>query len=697
MKNGFIFMLIFCVMSSCHRPVDSREQISLNGEWEIAKTDTFAVFPSEYTSKVPVPGLVDLAVPAVDTSRLYNTGVYWYKTNFSVNRDYPEIVHLKIGKVKYHARVYLNNHLVGEQVYCFTPAIFDLRKYLNPPGKNNELLIGVGTFNNMPDTVIWGQDFEKLTYIPGIYDDVSLILSGYPFIRNIQTVPMVDEKKVRIVADIDDAGKNGNIRLSYIIKALKSGKTVAEGNVTSTDFTVPIPGCQLWTPETPFLYELKLSTGADEKTVRFGMRTFSFDSETGRALLNGKTYFMRGTNVCIFRFFEDPDRGLLPWNKDWVVRLYQRFKDMHWNSIRYCIGLPPEHWYDIADSLGFLIQNEYPVWTSSKYEKIYPGVTSGRLANEYRAWVSEQWNHPCVAIWDAQNESVTKITGEAIGKVRKMDLSNRPWENGWSAPQSKDDPVESHPYLFLKYRNGEVPTEKGPLSDLLSSFQIPGNDANSHDPSSDGKRYPNPLIINEYAWLWLNRDGSITTLTDKVYDVAFGKNLSKEQRNCLYARHLGMLTEYWRAHRFCAGVLHFCGLGYSRPLEPRGQTSDHFIDIKKLVYEPQFVKYVKPAFAPVALMVNFWEKSICSGLKTGIEVYAINDLDTIWKGNLNLIIYKEGKVISSQTKELEINALGRVITTFPVKMPAEKGKYRLEAGIDYKGEAVKSIREFSVE
>jgi hypothetical protein len=42
------------------------------------------------------------------------------------------------------------------------------------------------------------------------------------------------------------------------------------------------------------------------------MRSFRFDPETKRAMLNGKPYFMRGTNVCIYRFFEDDARGAAP-------------------------------------------------------------------------------------------------------------------------------------------------------------------------------------------------------------------------------------------------------------------------------------------------------------------------------------------------------------------------------------------------
>ena len=79
-------------------------------------------------------------------------------------------------------------------------------------------------------------------------------------------------------------------------------------------------------------------------------------------MLNGRPYFLRGTNFCIFRFFDYAARGDRPWREEWVQRLHQVFRGMNWNSARYCIGFPPEQWYEIADELGFLIQDEFPIW-----------------------------------------------------------------------------------------------------------------------------------------------------------------------------------------------------------------------------------------------------------------------------------------------------------------------------------------------
>ncbi len=139
-----------------------------------------------------------------------------------------------------------------------------------------------------------------------------------------------------------------------------------------------------------------------------------------------------------------------------------------------------------------------------------------------------------------------------------------------------------------------------------------------------------PIIINEYAWLWLNRDGSTTCLTGPVYEKLLGPNSTAEQRRVLYAKLLAAKTEFWRGHRECAGVLHFCGLGYSRagdkPRPEGGATSDHFIDLEKLTFEPNFEKYVRDAFAPLGLMLDYWGQDLPAGKEQEIKVTIINDL-----------------------------------------------------------------------
>jgi beta-galactosidase/beta-glucuronidase len=258
-----------------------------------------------------------------------------------------------------------------------------------------------------------------------------LALSGTPRVVNVQAVPELEGKSVRVVAEIEGVGAQPDSRVVCRVREAVSGKLAGEvetplptgQKVRKIDVRVPIRDCRFWSPESPFLYELEVSTGADALPTRFGMRSFRLDAKTGRAVLNGKPYSLRGTNVCVYRFFEDPARGDRPWRAEWVRRLHRAFRSMNWNSIRYCIGFPPELWYRIADEEGLMIQDEFPIWQGGQWPA---ELKSDAIIKEYTEWMRERWNHPCVVIWDAQNESVTTETGKAIKTLRQLDLSNRP-------------------------------------------------------------------------------------------------------------------------------------------------------------------------------------------------------------------------------------------------------------------------------
>ena len=113
-------------------------------------------------------------------------------------------------------------------------------------------------------------------------------------------------------------------------------------------------------------------------------------------------------------------------------------KQMHWNTFRFCIGPVPDKWLDIADEAGLLIQNEYFVWTGhelARHGKRRYTSTPTQMIREYREWMRDNWNHPSVAIWDANNETWDPMFGDKIiPAVRGLDLSNRPWENSYKPP-----------------------------------------------------------------------------------------------------------------------------------------------------------------------------------------------------------------------------------------------------------------------
>lgn len=662
----------------------SRRTIPLDGIWQAAE-GTMDSRPAAFDRRVPVPGLLDMAQPPfteVGTAKSpEHRSAFWYRRTFRVDSPIPATVVLHLRKACFGTAVWLNGAPVGGHLPCFTPAFFDVKAALRGGDALNEVVVRVGADRGaLPPGMPNGRDFEKVKYIPGIYDSVDLILTGAPRVENIQTAPDVERRAVRVQAHVVDAGNRRSALLRVTVREARSGKPVGESSTTArilngeaaADLRVPIAGCRLWSPEDPFLYRVTVATDGDAMSARFGMRTFRFDTRTGRAILNGKPYFMRGSNICIFRFMEDSQRGDRPWRAEWVRRLHKRFKGMQWNCLRYCIGFPPEIWYDVADEEGLLIQDEFPVWGLNESPR---DPSAEHLTNEYTEWMRERWNHPCVVIWDAQNETFSTETGKAIHAVRALDLSKRPWDNGWSPPDAPGDTSEQHAYHY----SNPFFTPDGLAAETGTLGWKPG---------------AAPIVVNEYGWLWLTRDGNPCTLTRDLYHNLLGDNSTTQQRRTLYARLLAADTEFFRAHRACAAVMHFCSLGYSRP---DGQTSDNWVDVEKLTWEPEFYRYVRDAFAPVGVMVDVWDSERTAGSTFAAPVFVTNDLPKPWAGTIRLRLMEGARTLQETVRPCRVAALGSAKLPFRLRAPDRPGSYRIEAELsEFPSRPVRSLRDFAV-
>lgn len=713
MRKFFIVTLVLALSLNIFAQIQplqnksNRVVISLNGLWHIAE-GTMDKIPETFNRSIVVPGLVDMAEPSFIEAgpKVPNRSsfpqkdkrrdAFWYRRTFKVSGPILPVAQLRIGKATYGTRVFLNGQLIGDHSPCFTAGLFAVKDALKPG--ENELIIRVGADRDaVAGLVESGYDGEKNRYIPGIYDNVELIMTGSPHIINVQAVPNIEAKTVTIHSWIKCLPEPVPANLHIVVRETKSRKVVGEGdcpisvgtsNAEQTgSITISLKNCSLWSPKDPFLYTVEVSSTADNFSTQFGMRSFRLDPDSRRAVLNGNPYFLRGTNVTLLRFFEDPQRGDKPWNEKWIRNLFAKFRDMHWNSLRLCIGFAPELWYKIADEEGFLIQDEYPIWYSGSFKSV--SLKADVLAVEFREWMQERWNHPSVVIWDACNETYSPETGKAIQKVRALDFSNRPWDNGWGEPVDKGDVDECHPYHFIfgpnqPFRMCDLANDSGSKAGLLIS-----------QPYEKEKLIrKNALIINEYGGLWLNRDGSPTTLSQNVYDYLAEPSSTVEQRRELYARNSAAITEFFRAHRQAAGIMHFCGLGYSRS---DGQTSDDWADLEELIWDPTFYKYMRDAFAPVGVMIDVWAEVMPAGSVQEFPIFIINDLDKTWKGEVLLKLTSDGKILWEKRLQTEVAAYGTKRVSVKEFIPQLAGNFQLQATL-LKTEAgpVSSYRNFSV-
>jgi hypothetical protein len=343
-------------------------------------------------------------------------------------------------------------------------------------------------------------------------------------------------------------------------------------------------------------------------------------------------------------------------------------KKMHWNYFRFCIGPVPDHWFDVCDEVGLLIQNEFPVWTGAPgwYQGYSRSYDADEMIRQYKDWMRDNWNHPSLAVWDANNETKNDIfERKIIPAVRGLDLSNRVWENSYNAPVGPDDLVEDHPYLMISGYFGKL------------TFKMTDLEKMDGRPQRKPPHDKNPMIINEYGWLWLNRDGSPTLLTKNVYAQLMGENVTARQRLDMDAYLLAGKTEFWRAHRQYAGIVHFVYLTCSYP---GVYTSDHFRDVTKLRLDPAFADYVGEAFRPLGVYLNFFQPSIKAGEKREFTVMMVNDEARPLRGRLTLALKtRSGELLAHTERPFAIEELGAKTYHIPLTIPARPGDCILSA------------------
>ena len=247
----------------------------------------------------------------------------------------------------------------------------------------------------------------------GLYRPVKLVLTGKrcldpwgTFIRTLsadqehaqvavssQIQPAMINSDLRIMVDILDAqGK--------IISQAESQLSVA--GATEMNFDIEKP--QLWSPESPYLYQVRTrlyNDGdlLDEITNKMGIRTVSVTKEGGFQL-NGVTRKIKG--VCLHHDLGPLGAAI---NKAALIRQIKTMKDMGCDAIRTSHNMPSQMQMDLCDSLGMMVMAEsFDMW-------IYPKCKNG-YARFFKDWsdrdienlVLANRNHPSIIMWSIGNE-----------------------------------------------------------------------------------------------------------------------------------------------------------------------------------------------------------------------------------------------------------------------------------------------------
>ncbi len=710
-----------CFLSVFAWADDGRTTISLNGEWDFDQTE-HAFPPRKYTRKIPVPGLVHLARPKISQyekffkkpdgvelveqfnflERDYTPMYNWYKRKVFIDEKFKdEQLFLTIKKSQYVTRVFVNGHQVGSSMECYTPMDFNITSAVKY-GSDNEILIQVGDRAWLPSEAAGGTDKEKVHYLPGIWDDVFITATGKMRVDKILFLPSLAKGLVTVKTLVrslyppqmlyGDKMKD-SCKIEFCVKEKTTGqvvgKKVIEGeakrdNRTYFETSISLDNPKAWTPDSPFLYEGEVSVYdqdelVDRYSVNFGMRDFS---RKGKFFtLNGDKFYLRGSNITLQRFFEDPDCQALAWDREWVKKLMIDLpKSIDWNAMRICVGIVPDFWYDLCDEYGIVLQNEWLYWQNHGWDE--------QVRKEYTNWVWSDGNHPSIVIWDAINENWDSYIGNTlIPELKELDPT-RIWDAGYMTSDqmgTNDEMDEPHPYRALT---------------LMHSSEL--NDYFKNNPYNLGALHENwvgfssildagvPQLVNEYGWIWLWRDGRPSKLTLNNYNYYLGENATPAQCRELQAYWLQLETEWLRSERSVGGILAFCHLTNNY-----GFTGDWFInDIKDLQPSPAF-RWFKHCFAPTAVFIDLTDHRYTKhlpALKPGSDLVfnlvGVNDLNKDSSGKVLLkLLDEKGTIISTQEESIVIEPFGKRLQPCLLKLPSKAGGYLLIAEYHEKGDS----------
>ncbi len=218
-------------------------------------------------------------------------GAAWYEREVDVPSEWAgKRVYLNFEAVDWQARVWVNGIFAGENDNGYLPFSIDLSRFVEP-GKT--ALVVVRAYDVADASTMVGKQVPRwYTYSSGIWGSVWLEARAANHIDKVRVTPDVAGAQAKMKLDLNVA-QAGAFTLSLAAKddafpAVSLTLTLEAGE-QQVDVIVPVPAPQLWSPETPFLYdfvaELKTENGdVDQVESYFGMRT------VGRAKWDGKAY-----------------------------------------------------------------------------------------------------------------------------------------------------------------------------------------------------------------------------------------------------------------------------------------------------------------------------------------------------------------------------------------------------------------------
>lgn len=419
------------VLGEYPRPQMVREKwMNLNGIWQFQQGTGFTQVPpgGKLTSKILVPFAVESAISGV--MKHYDNVLY--RRTFTIPAEWAgQRVLVHFGAVDYKSQVYINGTSMGIHTGGYDPFTYDITSKLTVSGPQT-ITVKV---NDPTNTT--GQPRGKQTLAPG--DITYTACTGIWQSVWLEPVPQTAISEIKIVPELDNSSVVVNAltlgdatNLTVNVEVKDGAKTVASfsGNANA-DLRIPISNPKLWSPNSPFLYDLKITLKSGTTTIDslgsyFGMRKISLKQIGGiqKMMLNNEFVFQ----------FGPLDQGYWP---DGVYTAptdsallfdVQKTKDFGFNMIRKHVKVEPYRWYYHADRLGLLVWQDMP--SSNAYQSSQPVIDKVQFKTELTNMVKTHWNSPSIIMWVIFNEECGQHDTEAlVAAVMSLDTTRMVNEN----------------------------------------------------------------------------------------------------------------------------------------------------------------------------------------------------------------------------------------------------------------------------
>ncbi len=395
--------------------------LNLNGLWDYAITPAEAeTFEPE--GSILVPFAVESSLSGVGR-RLADNEALWYERTFRVPADWKgSNVLLHFDAVDWQAEVWVNGNRVGCHQGGYTQFTFDITPFLRKSGKQTlrVKVLDATDHSYQPRGKQWTKP-SGIWYTPvsGIWQTVWLEPVGRTYINGYCAVSDIDAGKINVKVDAE-ALRDGDV---VSVRVADKGKVVASAE--GCDVNLGIPGMKLWSPETPFLYDIEVSVirnGREIDRVK-GYTACRKISVMDVESVYGSFKRMALNNKPLFQF-GPLDQG---W---WPDGLYTapcdealkfdivKTKEFGFNMIRKHTKVEPARWYWWCDVLGILVWQDMPAIGDNADE-----VRSGRPAEVVRHqshnWTRDSFLNPTEAdIPEVWKQNYYREWGEIINQFK---------------------------------------------------------------------------------------------------------------------------------------------------------------------------------------------------------------------------------------------------------------------------------------